>query len=91
MAKKLAAKLEDRERLTNIAASLDLTSLEALLVKQLKGEDIPSILAEYRRFLVIKVITGDISTVQRLAPSPLVEKVESWALVGLVSLFLPCR
>ena len=55
MAKRLAAKLEDKERLTTMAASLDLTSLEALLTKQLKGEDIPSLLTEYRRFLVIKV------------------------------------
>ena len=82
MAKRLAAKLEDKERLTTIAASLDLTSLEALLAKQLKGEDIPSLLAEYRRFLVIKVVTGDISTVQRLAPSPLVEKVRTMTLFG---------
>ena len=82
MARRLAAKLEDKERLTTIAASLDLTSLEALLAKQLKGEDIPSLLAEYRRFLVIKVVTGDISTVQRLAPSPLVEKVRTMTLFG---------
>ena len=64
-----------KQRVFEAASFLDLTVLKPSLAKLLVADDIPSLLKEYKRFLAIKVLVGDVTSPQRFFPSPLVDQL----------------
>jgi len=63
-----------RQRVIDAANALDLSPLEPSLARQ-GVEDIPELLTEYKKFLAIKVVTGDVASPQSFSPGPLVDQV----------------
>jgi len=64
-----------KQRVLEAVSFLDLSVLKPSLAKLLVADDIPSLLREYKRFLAIKVLVGDVTSPQRFSPSPLVDQV----------------
>lgn len=66
--------IPDRKRVVKVALALDLSPLERCLARQAM-QDIPELVTEYKKFLAIKVLTGDVALPQSFSPSPLVDQV----------------
>ena len=73
--KKYCEEIPAKNLIITSALELDLNFLVPTLSNMFPSENIPGLLTAYKKFLAIKVLTGDTACPQQLSPSPLVDQV----------------